>query len=424
MNEQNTPFKGIPPVILQLAAWGFFALGLLCFFMISLMVWSGGVWACIIYVSKPLNNFLCGIASLFIWYMIHYGVHNTRNEWKSFYSRMILLAFSLTFSFLAGECIIRACYTARQNANSMEVFKAARKNGKAIPIRSTHPLATIIQPSDNQKIIYELQPHLDTNFGHKLVRTNSEGMRKNRDYPVQRPSNSVRILGIGDSGMFGWDVEQNCTFMDIMESNLSARQDGTVYETLNFAVPGYNTQQEVDTLLSKGVKYMPDIVIIGWCENDFNLPFFMIEKENYWADKSSLIYKLMFTRKTNRTEVAPGLTIHDLREYDKQNVLPETSAGSDVAGVKAALIKLERLGRENNFKVLMFGPMRSTICEICKRIDMPYSCTYDMIPDNKCPKDYLVHHMHPSPKGHIVLAEYLEKDLIKRGWLTAGKAAP
>ena len=43
------------------------------------------------------------------------------------------------------------------------------------------------------------------------------------------------------------------------------------YEVLNMGVDGYHTMQEIETLRVKGLKYNPDLVLVTFCVNDFNL---------------------------------------------------------------------------------------------------------------------------------------------------------
>jgi len=417
MNEEQKsgPAKMFS-VLLKLAALGFLAIGAVCLLLVALLIYKGDVWAFIIYAEKPIPHFLGGIGSLFIAYVLYYGIHNTSKDWLRFGGRTLMATLSLALSLAAGEIGVRAWYTARQNANSMEKLRIKQRDGKPLPVKSTHALAIIVQPSEDSRVVYELQPNLNTEFGHRRVRTNSEGMRKDRDYAVEKPAKTIRIIGIGDSGMFGWDIEQNEDYMDVLETNLNKRQDGSVYEALNLAVPGYNTQLEVEMLRSKGLKYKPDIVVVGWCENDYSLPYFMLEKENYRRRDISFLYNLLFKR-TKHTEVAPGFRLTDQREYDKKSVLPELSSGTDAKGVTTALKELKQMGAQNGFKVLVFGPMKNPIRKICKEVGIPCSSTYDLIPEGKYPREYLIYWMHPNSKGHAVLAEYLEKDLVKRGWL-------
>jgi lysophospholipase L1-like esterase len=417
MNEQEDTWKRLLPWGLRLVAWGFFAVGSVCILLTTLIFLRGRPWAYIVYAERPISHLLGGIGALFAWYLLLYGIHNTRQNWKRFAGRVLLATFSLLLSLIVAELGLRMFYSARQKANSLDRLKTLRREGKPPPVRSTHPLAIIIQPSEYPKVVYELQPNLDMEFGNRLVRTNQQGIREDREYPAARAPNSVRIVGIGDSGMFGWNMEQNDDYMTVMETNLNNRHEGVLYEVLNMAVPGYNTQLEVETLRAKGLAYQPDVVIVGWCENDFSLPFFLLEKENYKRRDISFLYNLLFKRTVTFTEVAPGFTLHDQREYDKNKVTPELMTGTDEEGVRTALKDLRQMSEKTGFKVLVFGPMGSLIRQLCDQEKIPYASTYDMIPEGKYPKSYLLFYMHPSQDGHRVLAEYLERELDRRGWL-------
>ena len=127
----------------------------------------------------------------------------------------------------------------------------------------------------------------------------------------------------------------------------------------------------------------------------------------------------MIQRSTDRTEVAPGFTVSDLRDYDNKSVLPELSSGTDITGERNAIKELLAMGNQNGFKVLFFGPMKETIIGLCRELGMPYASTYELIPGGKYPEEYLVHYMHPKKEGHGILAEYLEKDIVRRCWIPA-----
>ena len=54
-----------------------------------------------------------------------------------------------------------------------------------------------------------------------------------------------------------------------MEKVLNSGTSENKYEVFNMGVGGYHTLQEAETLRVKGRKYNPDIVIVGFCLNDF-----------------------------------------------------------------------------------------------------------------------------------------------------------
>ena len=119
-----------------------------------------------------------------------------------------------------------------------------------------------------------------------------------------------------------------------------------------------------------------------------------------------------------QTEIRPGIFVHDLRRYDKNDVIPEIASGTDTEGVRKALVQPKAMGGAHGFKVLIFGPLHRQIRQLCAEVGLPMANTLELIPPDKYPKDYLVYHMHPPKEGHRVLAEYLAKDLENRGWLT------
>jgi lysophospholipase L1-like esterase len=125
--------------------------------------------------------------------------------------------------------------------------------------------------SPNEKIGYEPVPNFDyegttDSFYDYVGKSNSLGFR-DRDHTVEKPEGTFRILLLGDSVSVGQGVPRaEGTYPVIVEKYLRAR--GLEVELLNFAVTGYNTQQEVWTLHDKGLDFDPDLVLVGYCLND------------------------------------------------------------------------------------------------------------------------------------------------------------
>jgi len=93
------------------------------------------------------------------------------------------------------------------------------------------------------------------------VRINSGGLR-DKEYPYLRSPGIKRILVLGDSFSWGWGVEAEETFPDLLEGALHN------VEVINAGVPGYSTDQELIWLEREGLKYQPDLVILQFFEND------------------------------------------------------------------------------------------------------------------------------------------------------------
>ncbi len=92
---------------------------------------------------------------------------------------------------------------------------------------------------------------------------NSRGYR-GREYRYAKPAGQTRIVVLGDSIAFGCDVTDEQTFSAILDSS---RAD---VEVVNLAVQGYGTDQQMIRLEKEGLRYRPDIVLLGFCTaNDF-----------------------------------------------------------------------------------------------------------------------------------------------------------
>ena len=413
-------------------ATGLLALAALMTLKLGLMIWHGGETAWIIYAGRgiyaghPLKYALAGLAGFLGGYLLLAAPGYRARDWARFAGKLVLLAFSISLSLLAGEIAVRAYYMNKLQANSLERLKKIYRTGKKPEVHTSHPMSHIIRPTDDPHLVYELQPNLEMDFGHRRVHINGAGMRNDRDYPTARQPASVRIAGVGDSGMFGWDCEQGEEYMSVLEQLLNRRGDGVLYEVLNFAVPGYNTQLEAETVRLKALPFQPDIVVVGWCENDFELPFFMLEQRAFRRRDISFLYRRLFDRDYPLEDLM-SVEFTERRAFNETNVLSEIKSGSGVEGVRQALRMMQDLSRQHHFHLLVFGPMGREILQLCRAAGVSYYNTYEKLPANKYPADYVIHFMHPSPKGHRVLAEHLEQELAARGWLkprTATRATP
>ncbi|MCX6993348.1 MAG: GDSL-type esterase/lipase family protein [Kiritimatiellaeota bacterium] len=402
---------------IRFAARMLFMVGALFAGIVLLLIYKGGApWAFIFYADKPIHDLAISAACFLGWYILARGIHNNRQAWALFSARMILLIVSLGLTLLAAEIGIRFYLDKYCRENSFEYWKKLCAEGKTMPLRTTHPMSIIIRPCENRRLVYELQPGLNLDFGHRRLKTNSAGMRCSKEYALERLPHSIRILGIGDSGMFGWDQEQDDNYMDVLERNLNERHDSVTYEALNLAVPGYNTQLEVETLRTKGLAYKPDIVIVGWCNNDYGLPFFLIQQTDFRRRDHSFVNLLIFDRNRLR-EIMEPVQFRELRKYDAKSVLPEIADGTNIEGVRQAMRELKQLSSQHGFRLLVLGPMDGNCVKICQAEAIPYFNTRERIPGDKYPKEYSVHFMHPAKGGHAVLAKELEQYLDKQGWL-------
>jgi hypothetical protein len=143
----------------------------------------------------------------------------------------------------------------------------------------TAGLLGLVRPSSNPSVIYELKPGLDGSFLGCPVRTNRFGMR-GPEIERKKPPGTRRVMGLGDSVMFGWGVDEEQSYLGILDHELRRRQP---VEVLNLAVPGYNTAMQVADFVDRGSAFEPDLVILHVVNNDLDPPRFLLDPRPVWG---------------------------------------------------------------------------------------------------------------------------------------------
>lgn len=143
------------------------------------------------------------------------------------------------------------------------------------PPRPLDPLeAPLYRLSDDPILLYEYRPRFrsgDAPFGHGGFETNSDGFRDD-EHTLAKPPGSLRIAVLGDSIVAGLNnADRELIFSERLEALLNGGRGTGRYEVLNLGVGGYHTLQEVEMLRVKGLAYQPDVVLLTFCINDFNL---------------------------------------------------------------------------------------------------------------------------------------------------------
>jgi lysophospholipase L1-like esterase len=114
-----------------------------------------------------------------------------------------------------------------------------------------------------------LAPGYDGWFAGVPVRINALGFRDRRDYTLDKPAGTFRILVLGDSVTFGHGTLDDTTYPYLLEQRLRGWRPDIKWEVWNLGVPGYNTRQELNYLEEIGPRAQPDLVIVGFLPNDF-----------------------------------------------------------------------------------------------------------------------------------------------------------
>ena len=147
--------------------------------------------------------------------------------------------------------------------------------------------------SDHLKYFFEPKPDSITTWSpdwlnKTVVNTiNNDSLNERYNYIVDKPSNTYRIITIGDSFTYGQYVQTSDNFSELLEDRLNKEincPDINKFEVINLGVPGYDVQYTVERFLKRGIKYSPDLVI--WLLNSWDLDkineiYFPIQNKYY-----------------------------------------------------------------------------------------------------------------------------------------------
>ncbi|MCC5870693.1 MAG: hypothetical protein JJU27_19510 [Gammaproteobacteria bacterium] len=130
-------------------------------------------------------------------------------------------------------------------------------------------------------------------------RTNSMGFRNDQEFSYDKPSGILRVLSLGDSHTQGYEVRQEYTFSAALERYLE--RQGYQPEVINTGVSGFGTAEQLILLENEGLKFRPDIVVLGFFANDFEDN---LKTDLYRMDESGALL-------VNSREHVPGVRIQN-----------------------------------------------------------------------------------------------------------------
>ncbi|MCG3196550.1 MAG: hypothetical protein HUU16_01685 [Candidatus Omnitrophica bacterium] len=113
----------------------------------------------------------------------------------------------------------------------------------------------------------------------------ASGHRGTTEWRKERAPGKKRILFLGDSYTYGWEVKDNESYPAVLAERFLPD-----VEIINWGIPGYGTDQMLLLWEKHGVSYSPDVVVIGFYTRDiarnqlrfysFLKPCFTLEGDN------------------------------------------------------------------------------------------------------------------------------------------------
>lgn len=298
---------------------------------------------------------------------------------KSILLGLLLIAIGPLLLTLLIELGFRGYYHYEQQlTGSLEQQLQRAQSQEPTTLEQSPTMGALVQPSPYPDIVYELKRKATGTFLGKAFSSNSIGLR-DKEFTLEKPANTIRIVGLGDSIMFGWGVEQDESYLKLLESKLQSKHPNQSFEVMNFAVPGYNTAMEVATFEHKALAFDPDLVILHFVDNDFGVPLFMQKPKNVFDLTRSFFIDFIKQRLGFLESSEQRLQSSSLRHLEgekRQSVLDQYRPMIGPEGFNRALKKLHSLTQPRGIPVIVLisnakGRMKQTISTAAARWGFP-----------------------------------------------------
>lgn len=192
-----------------------------------------------------------------------------------------------------------------------------------------------LAPYGIRKNVADVDGYMETAEFRHGFRTNSQGFRGSQEYEIPKPPGVFRIIVLGDSVALGHGVEDDETFSAKLESRLS---QGHRVEVINMGVSGFGTAEELIQLRSVGLRYQPDLVILGYFPND---PYNNVVSKLFRIEDGQLVQ--------NAKSFAPAIKVRDrLYRIPGYTFLSQHSHLLNFLRRRASAYFVKKLGEENN----------------------------------------------------------------------------
>ena len=125
------------------------------------------------------------------------------------------------------------------------------------------------RPSTNPELVFELIPSIDVEWWGSRVVADDDGYCRISGEVHEPKDPRAKIALLGDSTAFGWRVEYEETYGEVLRRRLCA-DTGLSLALRNFSLPGYQSRQLRVCCQDRVIPWKPDLLILHYDHNDAN----------------------------------------------------------------------------------------------------------------------------------------------------------
>lgn len=331
---------------------------------------------------------------------------------KKFVLKVSIVLISILVALLLTEIILRIFFN----------FSFKAKNH--FPFRTP----VLYKLSKSKKLVYEMRPNSQVKIEEILYKTNNFGYRDKFFLPTNEKK---RIIIIGDSVTFGWNVKLEDTYHRKTQQLL--KLDNHDVEIMSMGMIGYNTTQEYFLIKEKALLLKPDVIILQICLNDYKKALKVkVNKEGRFQLTKQHYYSIPYlTGKTGLSEFFMknsflfkflNLKIHGIIKKKNKDFSSEDYflPGQEIS--IEYIKKIKKLTEDNGIKFLAvvfpvktmhshFLSFYKRVCLELDKIKIPYLDLHPILKKERKEKIW-VDRFHPSSIGHKIVSESLSNFII------------
>lgn len=266
---------------------------------------------------------------------------------------------------------------------------------------------------ENPLLMWSPKPNIEGN--------NSSGYR-DKEYNLEKSSNCVRILCLGDSSTY-WG-----SYHELLEDKLNSAPGKSIkYEVINAGVTGYTSYQGLLMYKYYGEKYSPDIVLFYFGVNDHIKRFYLSDKEviktglppevsvvinkyfnkfhTYRLYRKIVIATMQAISGRNKEEVARVSSSEYAENISELNSLVKRN-GARLILISPPLNKKYENAEEYRFSQIVH--YRSILRKAAQDLSLPLLEIKEMTEESNVPAQHLFSDMvHPNEEGNRLLCDRL-----------------
>lgn len=265
--------------------------------------------------------------------------------------RLALAVGSLVLTLLTAEVVFRV-------AGIRATYHRPRSDMVIpSPTGPTEPAPYAFIPFATVRSTYDSDPRGYFDPGHVIDHVHNSLGWRDAEHTLDKREGVYRILGLGDSYLWGQGVRQEDICLTRLGRLLEQSADGVSVETINTGLSGSNTAFHAELLHDVGLAFRPDLVVLHFVPNDVEpflggarpqIEFFTNYTSIYLGeDRLSRISRLWgWARQRFLQEVRA-------RRYVRECIASFSPSSSEWAGCRDAIDDLNDICRDHDIPLLV-----------------------------------------------------------------------